>query len=51
MAHLTAKEPDIFLRSWWRPATNESEYWTYIHQVTQAQLQMNSNVAPEKLDL
>ncbi len=28
--HLTAKEPDIFLRSWWRPKTElkAREFWT-----------------------
>lgn len=27
--HLEATEPDICLRSWWRPNVTESEYWTY----------------------
>ncbi len=33
--HLSAREPGIFLRRWWRPKTElqESEYWTSIHKV------------------
>ncbi len=38
--HLAAEEPDISLRSWWRPKTElqESEYWTYIYIITYIQM-------------
>ncbi len=34
--HVAAKEPDIFLRGWWRPKKElkESEYWACIRNMT-----------------
>lgn len=44
---LAAEEPEISLRSRWRQQKkelNESEYWTYVHQVTGNTTQMSNNV-------
>ena len=51
--HLAAEEPDIFLRSWWRPKQSKK-----IEQIVNSlfvrwqgtQLRINADVAPHLLD-